>query len=203
MDAEQKNPERENLDRWLDAPLRARVDAEPRMGLEDRVLARLAAEHPGRTLSWMPLVAAAAAVIAVSAALILTYSNGQKPRIAMVVRPVAQTSHTSEAPRTQISNTAPDEERTGKITAPQIARAKALKIPRATDHGQALPRLATFPGPSPETEQERLLARLANQPNALDLSNGSSDHASLKVLPVQEFKIQTMEDSSADDVPQE
>jgi hypothetical protein len=85
----------------------------------------------------------------------------------------------------------------------QIARAKSPKIPRAADHEEALPRLATFPSPSPETEQERLLARLANQPASLDLSNGSSDHASLKVLPVQEFKIQAMEDSSADDAPQE
>jgi hypothetical protein len=100
MDAEQKNLEKGNLDRWLDAALRARADAEPRMGLEDRLLARLATEHPRPTFSWMPLLAAAVVVIAVSAALILTYANGQKPRIAKVVPPVAHISHTSKAPRT-------------------------------------------------------------------------------------------------------
>ena len=45
MDAEQKNLGKKNLDRWLDPALRARVDVEPRMGLEARVLTRLKTER--------------------------------------------------------------------------------------------------------------------------------------------------------------
>ncbi|HVH87153.1 MAG TPA: hypothetical protein VM912_10530, partial [Terriglobales bacterium] len=61
MDAESKNVQQENFDRWLDAALHARADAEPRMGLEDRVLARLAADPP-RKFVWWPASALAAAV---------------------------------------------------------------------------------------------------------------------------------------------
>ena len=95
MGAEQKNLEKANLDRWLDAALRDRANAEPRMGLEARVLARLGSEQPRRTFSWMPLFAAAAVLVAISAALIVMYSSRQKPQIANVTPPVAPAQHSS------------------------------------------------------------------------------------------------------------
>ena len=64
MGAENRKPESEDLDRWLDLALRERANAEPRAGLEDRVLARLATEPP-RTIIWWPAVAAVAVLLVV------------------------------------------------------------------------------------------------------------------------------------------
>jgi len=191
MAAEHKDPGPENFDRWLDTALRARVEAEPRMGLEERVLARLGTEHPRTTFSWMPLLAAAAAVLAVSAALIVSYSSRQKPLIT-TVPPVAPTPQITEAPRIRRSSSASNAERTGRVPARQIARAKAPGVRRTADE-QGLPRLTAFPASVTPTEQERMLAELARGANANDLANFSETLVPLKDVEVSSLQIDPLD----------
>src|SRR5690348_683989 len=64
MDAENRSDQQKNFDQWLDSALRARMDAEPRIGLEERVLARLASQPKRTRVNLLPLFAFAAAVLA-------------------------------------------------------------------------------------------------------------------------------------------
>jgi hypothetical protein len=193
MDAEQKNLRKENLDGWLDTALRARVDAEPRMGLEDRVLARLAAEHPRATFSWMPLLAAAAVVLAVSVALIVNYSRRHTGQIAVVTPPTLQTVHNSEATPIQRSGALPDMQHNDRITAHRIARARVPEASRASGHEQAISILDGFPASAPPTQQERVLAELARSPNAKDLANFSQTLAPLKDVEISSLQIDPLD----------
>lgn len=202
MDTEHKNPGPEKLDRWLDATLRAGTDAEPRMGLEDRVLARLATERPRSTFSWMPLLAAVAVVVAVSVALIVTYSSRRSGLITAAAPPNTRTAPISDVPRVQAAGTAPEMSDSSKTNVRRIARSRAPEIPRAVDHEQALPRLATFPAPSPETAQERLLARIAARRSSFEVAITSLDLVPLRDLSVPELTIEPMEGTPPDNIPQ-
>jgi len=196
MNAEKKNPEREKFDCWLDTALRARVEAEPRMGIEARVLAKLATEPPRQTFSWMTLVLAAAVVVAVSAALIVTYSNEQKQRIAKVVPPDVRTVHHSGAPHLQASSTVPDRERSSKNVARRIARTRAPERSRAADHEHGLPSLATFPAPAPPTQQERMLAELARGANAKDLANFPETLVPLNDVEISSLRVDPLDNEN-------
>ena len=189
MDAE-RNSGHENFDRWLDAALRARVDGEPRMGLEDRVLARLATERPRSTFSWMPLLAALAAVVAVSLALIVTYSNKRSGQITSAAAPNA---HMSEAPSIRASSTIPDMQRSRKTTAHRIERARAPEALHGGDRGQASSTLAAFPASVPATEQERMLVELARGPNAKDLANFSETLVPLKDVEISSLQVDPLD----------
>lgn len=204
MDTEHKNPGPEKFDRWLDAALRAGTDAEPRMGLEDRVLARLATERPRSTFSWMPLLAAVAAVVAVSVALIIAYSSRRSGQITAVAPPSIQSTHNPEVPPTfQTPNTTLEAQRSTKTTAHRTAKMGAREATRTADRERDLPKLATFPAPSPETAQERLLARLAARRGSYDVAVTSEDTVPLKDLLVPELNIEPLEGTPQDDVPQE
>ena len=65
MDAENRSNQQKNFDQWLDSALRARTDAEPRLGLEERVLARLESAPQRTRVSWWPLFAFAAAAMVI------------------------------------------------------------------------------------------------------------------------------------------
>src|SRR5262249_26271308 len=80
MGAENRKPESEDLDRWLDLALRERANAEPRAGLEDRVLARLATEPP-RTIIWWPAVAAVAVLLVVVITFVMIHPRRPEPII--------------------------------------------------------------------------------------------------------------------------
>src|SRR5690242_13039686 len=74
MDADYNGIRKPDFDRWLDAALRARAEAEPRMLLEERVLARLASE-PRRIAAWWPTIAAVAALMAIAIAVVLLHPS--------------------------------------------------------------------------------------------------------------------------------
>lgn len=197
MDAEKKNLEQENLDRWLDAALRARVDAEPRMGLEGRVLARIATEPPSKTFSWIPLVAAIAAVIVVSAALIVTYSTRQSLKSATAIPSIVRTPPVSEAPRIQAKSGLLGTGGGGKVMAHRVARARAPEGQSVPDHEQALPILATFPAAAPQTPQERLLVELARGTSAKDLADFSETLVPLKDIEISSLQIEPLENATS------
>lgn len=198
MDAEYKNPEHENFDHWLDAAVRARVDAEPRMGLEERVLATLATEHPRTVFSWMPLAAAIAVAVAVSATLVVTYSRLHSGELTAARLPIIQSTRTSPPPPMQASSTTPDRQQNGKITARRVAKSGGREVPRSADREHALPMLASFPAAAPRTQQERLLAEFAGGANAKQLINFSETLVPLNDIEISSLQIEPLdrEDSS-------
>jgi len=213
MDAENDNKQKIDIDQWLDAALKARIDAEPRMGLEERVLARLAAEPQRKVLTWWrPALAGVAAIVAIALVLVSSHSSNRKPT--RLNKPQAASRERIDSHNLQANATPPQQ--------PTLSRAhNRLRIaPSTPDQGvrrsvsvwrsartaavgktqqESLPRLATFPAPQPETSEERLLARLAAQRGSFVVASLSTDLVPLKVLPVPEFTIRPLEEAPEDD----
>jgi len=201
MDAEHRKTQREDFDRWLDLALRARVDAEPRTGLEERVLAHIAAE-PARSFSWWAAAAAAVVVFVIAFAIIALYSgkqhaiarNRQSPSLERV-RPPEPSGHAS-APTVAATVQRHRE----------VRRAACCVSARAAGHASAAaepaPRLMTFPSLRPQTPQERMLARLAARRGAYEVANINGDQP-LKDLSIPELNIEPMEGTPPDNGPQE
>jgi hypothetical protein len=148
------------LDRGLDAALAKYSSAEPRTGLEDRILANLRAQQarPVRRAWWRWSLAAgfAAAVIMVAA---LVWRSERK------TAPVISNHAPVTVPNPEKTN-AIDATR---IPAPDRTVKQALSL-RAAKHAApaskevaANPKLDQFPSPYPLTEQERLLAIYVSQ----------------------------------------
>ena len=148
-----KSEDAEHLaERWLDAGLEELGRAEPRPGLEARILANVQAQAQGREAwwrRWWPgLVAVAVIVVAASLVLLI------KPAGTAVATLPAQQART-----TQIA------------TAPASALTQAPLHPRLRTRGTAptvtanppVPRLEQFPSPQPLSEQEKLLARYVEE----------------------------------------
>ena len=204
MDADNRKPQFEDIDRWLDSALRERANAEPRGGLEERVLTRLAAE-PAKRMAWWPVTAAVAAVVVIAIALVVIFPRRQE----RIVGNGQQSPMASPETRVQANPRTPD-----KVSKPTQARVPtrmlAHRTPQGSDQSSAgrvepepLPKLATFPAPRPETAEERMLARLAARRGSLDVASVSTDQLPLKDLSVPEFKIHPMEEPPSEDTPQE
>ena len=187
-----KNPDR-NTERWLDAALSARMgaQAEPQPGLEERVLARLATE-PKRNpvLTWRLAFAAVAAAVLISAALLLVRTSApEKPSSAGTSRPQANPEQIAKV-QPQVMPRRP--ERVNRRRVIVAARRSNAIRPKET-----APKLATFPAPTPETDQERMLARLAARRGAFELASESPD-AGIKDLQVKELAVEPMEGTPPD-----
>lgn len=142
------NRNQDDLDRVLDAAL-AKYAAEPRAGLEERVLANLRAEAARGTVrawwQWSVLAAlAAVAVIAVA----LSWRTGSHP-----TTPVAVTR-----PTTQSRQVAGSGEQSGvRLPAERGTRKTPKHHAEAVVMVAAPPKLDQFPSPQPLSEQEKLL----------------------------------------------
>ena len=198
MDAENRKPEKSEA--WLDEALHARADAEPRSGLEERVLARLAAEPRRRPFAWWPMLAAASAILiaVITLALFRAERHAQQianrpsavtPAVKTQVPPVVATIKSAIAQHPQTSHR--KNVRHGAPRFTEVAAAGTRGGNRAP-----LPKLVTFPAPRPETAQERMLAKLAAQ-------GGPVEVAQVQERPVSEFVIQPMEEPPSDHTPQE
>ena len=214
MGAENRKPESEDLDRWLDLALRERANAEPRSGLEERVLARLAA-HPQHRIVWWPAMAVAALLLAIVIAVAVFSPRHKQQMIANRPQPPVASHDTGVGVNTR----APDKElRSAKSRVPKAsdttccASAKMLESnnprgavprPRVRVETELLPKLATFPAPRPETAQERMLARLMAQRGSYELASASPDMVPLKDLSIPELKIEPMEGTPSDETPHE
>lgn len=143
---------------WIDAALKQYGKAEPRPGLEARVLASLRVEKENvhdRT-PWWAALGVVTAVAVVAATIFLARGHGVVPEPA--------------GPSTAVS--APQIEAT---TSPGLAASAAVTLPtssrgiRRTAHPRPArsaaraaedePRLAQFPSPRPLSEQEKMLVR--------------------------------------------
>lgn len=137
-------------ERWLDEALARYSVAEPRTGLEGRILANLAAEGERRRARyrWRWIPAACAAVIALAVG--LAALRHAKPASA----PAPIVAHALDAPvRTQATvATATQAQPVARpVRLVRVRRSRAA-VAKAVE-----PRKPQFPTPMPPTEQERLL----------------------------------------------
>jgi hypothetical protein len=150
MRTEDNNP---SADKWLDSALKQYGEAEPRPGLENRILANLQAERERLTLRswwWKPVAAAMTIAVLMGGALLLK----RKPDVTAVTvsshSPV--TTGKSDPEKRGIPAVAPRTALKGRSrSGPHIAR----------PHSE--PRLEQFPAPAPLSEQEEMLARYVRE----------------------------------------
>ena len=210
MDAENRSDQQKNFDHWLDSALQARANAEPRVGLENRVLARLASDSQHRIVFWPMMATAVIALVAIAIAVALLYRPHAERAIGHATTEPANVSGVNSAP-VQASSTT---KTPGLSKARNAQSIRGEHVPccdlahlSAIRNAEAhLPKLATFPAPRPETQQERLLAQLANQ---LVVRKEFSEIARLSVdsppkdLSIQELSVEPLTTTSGSSSPQE
>jgi hypothetical protein len=147
------------VDQWLDAALGQYGKAEPRAGLQNRVLANLQAEQnriASRRRHWRWTLGAATAFAAIVVALWVG-GNGRE-------RNPGSTAKTSPTLNQELRSSVPPET-TQPVTHPHeryAAREAANRGPTNRPTHDLLrtstPKLAQFPSPQPLSEQEQILA---------------------------------------------
>lgn len=155
------------IDEWTDRALTQYGQAEPRPGLENRVLARLQVERErstGRKWRWQPALAAVTAILTISISLFVTRGHRHNPRL-----PIAKEN---SAP---VEVSRPDTSAASKPHIQEAAKQRPhSRVPRhalQSAHAPAPARLDQFPSPEPLSEQEKILARYVQQfPREADLT---------------------------------
>ena len=213
MDAENKRTHDEDFDRWLDSALRARIEAEPRMGMEERVLARLSGKYRDG-FAWWPAVAIAAAVVVIAIAVVWLRPTQPEPAVTnATIQPAnSAAADTASAQRTSARNAPNGSSIRMRRQSPSTSSRDtacclhANAVVRRRSEKEQLPRLATFPAPRPATAEERMLAQLATQLAARrqfsEMANLSID-AVPKDLSIRELNVEPLETAPADFSPQE
>jgi hypothetical protein len=141
-----------HLDELLDSALSAYSSAEPRPGLETRILAKVreasgTADSPSRNWKWLWAGAVACAAVLLIALWISRHVLVQAP-----ANNVVRTKEPPVEPARKIENSAP-------VTAanPANHRLRERGASRPQTVAVAVPRLPVFPAPTPLSEQEKLL----------------------------------------------
>ena len=137
------------LDNWLDQALKQRGAAEPRPGLEDRVLNGLRAERnriPAPASPWRAAWFAAAVLI--GASLFLAWRSGTGTHRTTEMQPPAERDARPSPRPAGLATAQPQRSPKRAFTSRTVARALA--------HA---PKLPQFPSPQPLSEQEQMLAR--------------------------------------------
>jgi hypothetical protein len=153
------NGEQDEFDRVLDAVLAKYAAAEPRAGLEERVLANLRAEQArDAEHAWgrWRAIAAVAAVIVVVVALFLRPDKLSHPVVA------DHPSTPMEAPKERETDVISNAQR--REVRPHVRVRKPALRPSPPDVAIArAPKLEQFPSPEPLSEQEKLLQNYVAQ----------------------------------------
>jgi len=184
-------PDRDELDRLIDSEL-ARY-AEPRAGLEQRILARVGSEamrRPGMLGRWRAWVLAGAVAMAIVFAIGLPLSKHHETSVNTGV--LATPGHELVSPTT----TVPDI----RVQVPDSKRAagtaqNATRISKATVASERArqPKLDVFPAPQPLSVQEQTFVELATHLPKADRERLLSDQkgqdapleiSSIKILPI-------------------
>lgn len=191
-------------DRQLDALLRARADAEPRAGLEERVLAGIASEPPRRVFALWPTLAAVSALVVIAIALIVMHSETPKQPLAVQTPATEKPAKPSEdAPSLDASVTnreAQRHRRRDSGNAPCCVATKTVAARKDNGNQDQFPRLATFPAPQPETAEERMMARLAARRDSFDLAQIMDKPAPpIEELLVPKLKVEPLEGTPPDE----
>lgn len=161
----EKNPKREDrfVDDLLDSALARYAQAEPRPGLEARLLARLRSEPEPAAFAWHWLPMAAAAAVILAAALYFAGSRESRPpEVAVEPQPAV-------APQV---TTPPPPEPSGTVVNRAVAKqpsAAGASMRAAGARASISVRRQEFFQPTPLSEQEAALLRFVRQTPAEDL----------------------------------
>jgi hypothetical protein len=140
----------QSAERWLDAALKQYGEAEPRPGLENRILANLQAERARLTLRpwwWRPAAVAVTITVFTAGTWLLRRSPD-------VIKGQFQISRLS-LPVTKIASA------NRPYAAPRPPRRSRSENPIAQP--SSIPRLEQFPAPAPLSEQEEMLAQYVRE----------------------------------------
>ena len=154
---------RDRLDKILDASLASyNRAAEPRAGLEDRILANLRSQpiaETSRWFSWQWMSAGAIAVAAVVLVAVLLLPKSQRQQ-----GPLTISSNKSSAPNVAVSPRNPTLRGkaakgwgTPTVIVKHYASAGNSARPQQVAVAAAVPHLDVFPAPTPLSSQERML----------------------------------------------
>ena len=144
------------LDQWLDQALSDYGHAEPRTGLETRVLANLAAEKASATRRTLwPWAFASVAVAMTVVVAFWSWLSIQKPRTPTKLAN-NKTVLQQEEPPAKVKSAV-------QVSAPEpVKRVKPRQLAKATEPEKA-PRLSQFPSVRELSTQEQLLVRYARE----------------------------------------
>ncbi len=145
-----QNPTEGDLDRILDAALAKYAAAEPRGGLEQRILANLrSVEVPLPKRAWWPW-GFSVATLAIVVAIITPVWKARNSSHPLVTNRPNITNPAAAAIPPQIARIAPSKKEHGRRHTAAVRRTEPVLA--------AAPKLDQFPSPQPLTEQERILA---------------------------------------------
>jgi hypothetical protein len=190
MDAKERS---QSVDELLDAALARHRNAQPRPGLEERVLARLRAEQrPKPWLGWTWRLAAGLAVFAIVLATAhwarrTVFAPGTPARISG--SPAMETSKSATSTSTlQPDATKPAASHTARRIMSRGIRQVALR------RVMVEPRRSVFPSPAPLSEQERLLIaylKLDSSPELLAFHSGDEEIEGIQIKPLEIKPLET------------
>lgn len=171
MNHEAKSNREKHRDQLLDGALANYANAEPRAGLEDRILANLRTQPAAETSSWFNwkwMVASAAAAVLLIALFLSPWKRQQSP-----IAPSSTASNRNNvAPNrtqtngTQASKTPPRATTLASAARPMTAKWHAPRAAAASGNRQqlaAVPHQAVFPSPVAPSAQERMLLSYVKQ----------------------------------------
>jgi hypothetical protein len=147
----------DDLDRMLDAALAKYAAVEPRLGLEERILAHLCAKPP-RPLrhGWLHW-GLTGAVVVIAVVAVLAWRPSRVPHPLIANHPSATTTQ----PPTREAKPAPHAtNEIGAVKHAPIRKLVARRVPASTAV-EAYPKLDQFPSPQPLTAEEIALAEYA------------------------------------------
>ena len=186
--------ENDDLGHELNAVLAKYAAAEPRAGLEERILASLRAEQthvPDRTWWRWAIAGALAVVVVAGVALAWRWVAPSQPTIAKRPQPSTQQPQKTRTQIAVLDNTAiQPHARTG-------IRRTSVHSPKNTNV-RVSPKLEQFPSPQPLSEQERILASYVGKypEHAILIARARSE--ALQRDQLEEMKLSFVEDSTTD-----
>ena len=186
--------ENDDLGHELNAVLAKYAAAEPRAGLEERILASLRAEQthiPDRTWWRWAIAGALAVVVVAGVALAWRWVAPSQPTIAKRPQPSTQQPQKTRTQIAFLDNIAiQSHARTG-------IRRTSVHSPRTTNV-RVSPKLDQFPSPQPLSEQERILASYVGKypEHAILIARARSE--ALQRDQLEEMKLSFFEDSTTD-----
>ena len=146
------------VERWLDAALTQYAKAEPRAGLEGRVLAGLRAERSrlaSRRRRWWGAVAAVAAMAAIAVAVWVGQATRARTPAGVGAAAIRRNDVTPDRPAVHSVPQPP----AGHVAKNASRRPPIQRVTRTPE----VARLEQFPAPAPLSEQEKLLARYVRE----------------------------------------
>ena len=148
------NPQPDSLDTWLDEALHQYSDVEPRVGLENRILANLESTRNSNSSRWAWMFAVAALATACIAIVFWFGASAHRTQRSVVaVTPARALTAADVTQHTQSLRPAVH------VLSPQTRKRGLRQLKEAANE----PRLPQFPSPRPLTKEEQMLQRYVTE----------------------------------------